>query len=482
MNTQIRTLGGGLGLAVLAAGMFAWGIRAAPTRPAGRDLLRMASATGRTPVVSLTALNTRVAQGVPEGRATPDGNTDDSDEPGAIFQDVYTLVKQKYVDAMPTDTQFAHAAASSMLASLQDPDTRFLEPAEMAELADEAHGVYHGLGAATAVRQVPHAKQGEVPAYTELRLTIVAPLPGGPADKAGLRPGDVITSVNGQEIAALLDSTGQFDPAVTRLKDLKALESDPVSYNKLVASLEAETKTAMPMTQAQSLLTDRTRKTLTLTVRRPGLAQPMTVNVDPGTETTAPSVTAAMLPGGIADIRIAQFTDATDAQFAAALASLDPATMKGLVLDLRDCPGGLLDVGQSVAARLTAAPALGILVSKGHRQTPIALTPNRAVNCPIVVLVNGGTANTAELLAATLQQSGDRVIGTDTFGDAADVRPVALHDGSGFTMTVGTLLTAQHQAFAGRGIKPDVLVPDAPGADLPLARAVGALTGRTAQG
>ena len=163
------------------------------------------------------------------------------------------------------------------------------------------------------------------------------------------------------------------------------------------------------------------------------------------------------MPGGVGYIKITQFTDGADTQFDTALSSLDPTSLKGLVLDLRDCPGGLRDVGAAIAAKLTTATTLGILETKGKKQTPLAITPAKTVACPIVVLVNGGTANTAELLAATLQAGGSKLIGTTTFGDASDVKPIALHDGSGFTMTVGKLLTAQDKDFADVGIKPDIL-------------------------
>lgn len=470
-------------IAALTVGAFAWGTHAGSSRPAGHNLLRMASASSPASApVTLVSLGNEVAQDPSaDHSALPDTDTgDDSAAPGAIFQDVYSLLEEKYVDAMPTNTQFAHAAAASMLASLRDPNTRFLNPADMAEIAAESRGVYHGLGAATDVREIAHPKQGITPAYTELRLTIVAPLPGSPAEKAGLRPGDYITAVNGQEIGTMMDSTWQFDPALTHLKQLAALQSDPVSYNKLITSLEAEQKAALSLTDAQSMLSGSSGKAFTLTVMRPGAAKPMTVSVDAGAATTVTPVTSRMLPGEIGDIKIAQFTDDAAAQFSAALTSLNPATLKGLVIDLRNCPGGLLDAGQNIAAQLTSANSLGILETKGSQQSPLTITPSKTVSCPIAVLVNEGTANTAELLAATLQQNGSKVIGTTTFGDAADVRPVSLRDGSGFTMTVGELLLAQHQPFAGHGITPDVTVPETAGTDAPLSRAVELLSGQVA--
>jgi carboxyl-terminal processing protease len=226
------------------------------------------------------------------------------------------------------------------------------------------------------------------------------------------------------------------------------------------------------MTQAQSELENGTTP-LTLTISRPGSPQTHTVTVSPTAQTTVTAVTDRMMAGSIGYIRINQFTDGATAQFTSALTSLNPTTLKGLILDLRNCPGGLLDVGQSIAGMLTTQPNMGYLDTKGHQRVPLTIQSAKAVACTVVVLVNGGTANTAELLAATLQAGGDKVIGRETFGDAGDVRPVSLRDGSGFTMTVGQLLTPQGQSFAGRGIKPDIFVKnDSENLDTPITRPV----------
>jgi len=175
---------------------------------------------------------------------------------------------------------------------------------------------------------------------------------------------------------------------------------------------------------------------------------------------------------------------AADKAFADALAGFGNDT-KGLVLDLRNSPGGLLESGSEIASRLRQIDTIGYMETKNKKVAPIAFTlngvPLTPITYPIAVLVNGGTANTAEMLAAALQSKGAKIVGSPTFGDASDVKVIQLKDGSGFTMTVGKLMTVTKTDFGGVGIKPDVAVPDAAGSDEPLNRAIGVLAGREAR-
>ena len=140
----------------------------------------------------------------------------------------------------------------------------------------------------------------------------------------------------------------------------------------------------------------------------------------------------------------------------------------------------MLEVGAAIASQITSASALGYVETKGKKVQPIFVASGAAVTCPVAVLVNGGTASTAELLASALQSHGAKLIGSTTFGDASDVKLITLPDGSGFTMTVGKLMTAAHGDFGGLGIKPDVALPSTSG-DAPVDRAVDLLSGRVAR-
>lgn len=462
----------------LTAGAFAGGAYLGPAKPAGHNLYHPSAITAaRSPLVLASAQHPGVVAANGDGAGERGADGDSSDDfsgtgPGATFQNIYLLVKRHFVDTLPDDSKLGHGAAAAMLASLGDPDSRFLEAPEVTEINSEAQGQYHGIGAALSVKRIAHAKIGDVPAYTEFRLTTVAPLPGSPAEKAGLRSGDVITAINGLWV---YNDKFVYD----QTNALRKLQDDPVSFNKMVTTLQKKIDTSVSLSDAETKLDDPTAKTVALTVSRPGSPLPLTLTLDTSVPTIVSPIISRSLSGGIGYIKIVQFAPGVDKDFAHALANFgtDP---KGLVIDLRNSPGGMLEVGAAIAAKLTSATTLGYVETKGKKVQPIPVTTDSPIAYPIVVLVNQGTANTAELLAAALQSKGAKLVGGKTFGDASDVKLIMLRDGSGFTMTVGKLMTAAHTQFGGVGIKPDVLVPNA-AADEQLNRAIGVLMGRVAR-
>ena len=478
MKLNPTGLAGVLAVGVLTAGAFAAGLHLGPAKAVGHNLYRSVSASAVPAPIRLASAGRPVvvAQGGIGTERGAEGDVSDdftADGPGATFQQVYLLIKDNYVDTFPDDSKLGHGAASAMIASLQDPDSRFLESPELAEVMNEGKGQYRGIGAALAVRRIAHGKDGDVPAYVEYQMTIVAPLPGSPAEKAGLLPGDVIATIGGQWVY-----NDQY--VYSQTKALKSAQDDPVTFNKMVTVLQKKIDGAMSLSDAQTKLDDPSAQTIALTVTRAGSEKPVSVTLNTSVVTTVSPVESRSLPGSIGYIKINQFTSDADKDFAAALAGFgtDP---KGLIIDLRDSPGGLLEAGAAIAARLPSAADLGYVETKGKKIEPIVVTPAAPVSCPVVVLVNRGTANTAELLAASLQARGARLVGSATFGDASDVKLIQLRDGSGFTMTVGKLMTAAKAEFGGTGVKPDLTVPEAAGSDEPLNRAVGVLSGREAR-
>jgi carboxyl-terminal processing protease len=480
VTISTRGIVAGAALTALTAGTFALGMHLGPEHSLGHNLASIQTAQGdggHAGSLHLASYQTSAAK----TKATDaDTDTDDAEagsDPGATFQEVYLKLKRNYVEGVPDDTILAHGAAAAMVASLGDPQSRFLEPAQMQELKDEIQGTYHGIGATTFIRSLQHGdpkatKDTDIPGYIEYRLTVVAPLPGSPAEKAGLLPGDVITEINGKWIAT-------YDPITAATKDLKAVQNDPVSFNKLAKEIQAKVDSAVSLSEAMKQLTGDTSDKFVLTVSRPGQDKPQTLTLDNTAPTKVTPIASRTLPGNIGYVKITQFTESAPEAFGTALSTFGADT-KGLILDLRNSPGGLLDSGAAIASKLTTAKSLGIVQLKGKKESAIAIKPSKTIGYPIVVLVNRGTANTAELLADTLHRSGAKLVGEKTFGDATDVSPVALRDGSGFTMTVGQLFTSAHGVFNEIGVKPDIVTPPNASPEEPLTQAIGLLSGQVA--
>ena len=270
---KLNTTGivGAAAVGALTLGAFAAGSHFGPAQTVGHNLYHPASAAvSASPLVLTSTGQTRQAAVSPDDRRTNDDASDEAvgQGPGVTFSNIYELLKRHYVDTLPTDTQFGHGAAAAMLASLQDPNSRFLEASEVSEINSETKGEYHGIGAALAVKRVLHAKTADIPAYTEYRLLVIAPLPGSPAEKAGLQPGDVIATINGQWV---YNDKFVYD----QTKALKALQDDPVSFNKMVTSLQKKIDTSVSLNDSRTKLQDPTAKSVTLTVMRGSSLKPL---------------------------------------------------------------------------------------------------------------------------------------------------------------------------------------------------------------
>lgn len=397
----------------------------------------------------------------PRGASGGAAGADEDDEKFmdavSLFQEVYAQVKDNYVDKLPGQTKMAQGAVKGMVAELNDPHCRFLEPAERTAFENEAKGTYAGIGA--ALRVVGSKRDG----YTEHRITVVAPLAGSPAEKAGLRNGDVITSVDKKYVLTAADPLGDVSRVLKRIELGEATEDEVEKAQKDYESAVKRISTGTTLGQAMKKLIQGTNEKRTLIVQRPGVKAPLTIEMTTAT-TSVPAPSVKTLAGGATYLRVAALTSGTAGALREALANAAPGR-GGLVLDLRNNPGGPLSAAQAAAgvllkqaSRNGVANTAHLLTLVGPRNKRVALSAaggggpalrtaaassGRSSTRPIVVLVNKGTAGEAEALAVALRDKGvATLMGGQTFGDALVQTLFPLADGSGFLLTTGKLLGA----------------------------------------
>jgi carboxyl-terminal processing protease len=333
------------------------------------------------------------------------------------------LVRSDYVDPVDSATLLTHAI-SGMVDSL-DPHSAYLDPAAFRELREGTEGKFVGLGI-----EIGESDEG----YVE----IVAPIEDSPAQRAGIRAGDLVTRIDGQDVRGL-----GLEEAVKRMR------GSPGSR-------------------------------VTLTLARPGAAQPLVVTVE-RQEIVQKSVKGAIIEPGYGWLRIAQFQEPTLDDMVAKLVELarrEPQ-LKGLVLDLRNDPGGLLQGAIGVAAAFLPAGVdivsmNGQLAESRQRfdgspenymlrsgRDPLAALPPLYKTLPLVVLVNTGSASASEIVAGALQDHRRAaIIGSRTFGKGSvqTIRPIGRD--AAVKLTTARYFTPAGRSIQARGIVPDYAVDE----------------------
>ncbi len=332
--------------------------------------------------------------------------TDDVYEDLRVFTDVITHLQRDYVEGTDNRT-LIYGAIKGMLDTL-DPHSSFMPPEVYKEMQMETKGKFEGLGI------VIEKKQGI--------LTVVSPIEDTPAFKAGIQTGDHIIQINGES-------------------------TEKMSLNEAAMKMRGPKGTKV-----------------TITITRKGFTKPQDITI---VRDVIPlrSVRQEELEKGIGYIRITQFNEGTATDFEKALQKLgvvNGAPLKGLILDLRNNPGGLLDQAVKIADTFISS---GIIVSiegrsKEQRMRFSAHSDGTLVDFPLVVLVNGGSASGSEILAGALQDNGRALIlGTQTFGKGSVQTIFPLKDGSGLKLTTARYYTPNGQSIQAMGITPNIIVP-----------------------
>ena len=332
-----------------------------------------------------------------------------SDSPYAAMTQlgrVLALVENEYVD--PVDRgKLVDGAIEGMVGSL-DPHSSYLPPREYKQLQEDTEGRFAGIGV-------------EVELKDEF-IVILSTIEGSPAERAGLKSGDRIIAVGGQTIKE-------------------------IGYDKLVRRMRGA-----PGTHVK------------LTVVREGRMEPMQLDVVRA-EVQTISVKGAMMPNGVAYVQIKQFQDKTHDELEKTVAQLRAThqPIAGVLLDLRNNPGGLVDQATAVADEFITS---GVIYTMRHRgqivETATAHGGGAFADLPVVVLMNEWSASAAELTAGALQDSAHAtVVGVPSFGKGVVQSILDLPGGAGLKLTVSRYYTPSGHGVQGDGIHPDVLVKPA---------------------
>ncbi len=313
------------------------------------------------------------------------------------------LIDEYYLEDVKEDT-FADGIYKGFISSLKDPYSTYYTETEYKALMESSSGVYCGIGATVS----QNAETGVI--------TIVKPFEGSPAHKAGILPGDIIYKVDGKEV------TGEDLSEV--VSNMKGLEGSKV----------------------------------VITVVREGESDPISYTVKRA-KIEVPTVEYQMLENKIGYISILQFDEVTVEQFNTAVDKLEAKGMKGLIIDVRDNPGGLLASVVKIVDRLVK-PGLVVYTEDkyGNREEEKA-TDKAAVSLPMAVLINGNSASASEIFAGTLQDDKvATVIGTTSFGKGIVQKVIPLSDGSAVKLTISKYYTPSGRNIHGVGITPDIKV------------------------
>ena len=347
-----------------------------------------------------------------------------------LLAEVLERVKRDYVDDVD-DARLIEAAIRGMVADL-DPHSAYLDPDEYEEIRVSTTGNYSGVGLEVSVE--------------DERVVVVTPIEGSPADRAGILTGDVVISVDGMPVdpTDLTDTVARLRgvPGTTvRLGVLRASNGTPLSFDLMRARVQVS------------------------------------------------SVRYELLDGGIGYVRISHFSETTSPDLLEAVSEMKRARggeLAGLVLDLRNNPGGVLEAAGEVADAFLDG---GVIVSADGRVSDarfrLEAHPGDIVDgAPLTLLVNGGSASASEIVAGALQDHGRaRIVGEQTFGKGSVQTVMPLSRGRAIKLTTSRYYTPLGRSIHDRGITPDVLaataeagVPGAaPAADTQLEAAVGAL-------
>ncbi len=322
-----------------------------------------------------------------------------------LFWEAWNLMEDKYVDQAGLDREkMIYGAISGMIRAVGDPFSGFMNPEETNAFSNDMEGTFEGIGV-------------EIGMKNDI-LTVIAPLEGTPAHNAGLRSGDKILKIENE-----LTTDLTIDQAVARIRGEKGSE-------------------------------------VTLTVLSNGVDDPKEIKIVRDT-INVKSVNVEMKEDGIAIIKISRFGDDTTLEFSKAATQAITSRSRGIILDLRNNPGGYLESAIDISSKFV--PKGKVVVSEesgdGSKKNFEARGGSILSDIPAVVLVNGGSASASEITAGALRDNlGVPLVGEKTFGKGSVQQLEKLSGGSSLRITVARWLTPNGEQIMDKGLDPNVHV------------------------
>ena len=317
----------------------------------------------------------------------------------------YDTLKNSYFEDIEQE-DLINGAINGMVQALDDPYSDYMDTKEAKNFHESISSSFEGIG----------AEIQELDGF----IQIVSPIKESPAEKAGLKPNDKVISVDGKSIQG------------------------------------------MSATEAVLLIRGEKGSSVTLTIERPGMAEPMDVSI---VRDTIPieTVYGEMIEGeeGIAKVQLTSFSENTTKELIKTLNELESQGMEGLVLDLRQNPGGLLDQAIAIASLFLPDNEMILQIEdrEGNRQEIKSSSSHSNPDVSLVVIVDKGSASASEILAGAFKESGDiTLVGEKTFGKGTVQRAQDFKDGSNLKFTTEKWLTPKGNWIHKKGIKPDVEV------------------------
>ncbi len=333
------------------------------------------------------------------GTSTATPSASDDAHKQAIDQ-AWDILFKDYVEPAKLDSAaLSSAALRGIVDELNDPYTVYLDPAAYQMFQSSFQGTFSGIGATVAMR--------------EGKIIVISPMPGSPAEKAGIRAGDAILTVNGTSTANM-------------------------SVEEVVVLVRGKEGTPV-----------------TLTVLHAGESTPVDITIVRA-QVNLPTVSYEMR-GDMAYIHIFEFSARTDTDFTAALRDIIQKGAKGIILDERSNPGGLADTVTQIVSHFVKQGVVLYVVDNAGHETKYSIKPTSVTtDLPLVVLTDNYSASGSEVLAGAIQDFKRGVVaGTTTFGKGSANVLHELKDGSGLYVTIARWETPDRRRIEGKGITPD---------------------------